>query len=80
MDSRKGCSFKIFSCYHAELSAGNSFPSILVNEMVVEGVEEVRDAVYSHYASHFMVVWVNRPDVDNLVFCTVVSMGGGTGG
>jgi len=34
----------------------------------VEGVSEVRQAVFSHFEDHYKVVVVERPSVENLIF------------
>lgn len=56
---------------------GNSIFSILVNEVVIEGVEEVRHAGFLHFSSHFKAIQMNRLGVDNLVFCTLSYEEGG---
>jgi hypothetical protein len=44
----------------------NSLCSILVGGSLVEGVQLVRQAVFSHFAAHFQAQNVDRPVVDNL--------------
>jgi hypothetical protein len=46
----------------------NSLVSITVNGSVVEGVQPVRQAVFSHFASHFQPHHIQRPAIDGLQF------------
>ncbi|MCI83523.1 cysteine-rich receptor-like protein kinase, partial [Trifolium medium] len=39
-----------------------------VDGVTLEGVTPIRQAVVSHFASHFKAIRVERPGVDNLVF------------
>lgn len=41
----------------------NSLSSILVNGVVVEGVQPIRQAVFSHFKNHFLAPTVARPRV-----------------
>jgi hypothetical protein len=48
-----------------------------VEGVAVEGVTPIRQAVFSHFASHFKALNVERPNVDNLPFKRLsVSEGG----
>jgi len=56
----------------------NSLGPIMVNGAVVEGVLPVRQAVFSHFSSHFQASQMVRPTVDDLHFRTLsFSEGGG---
>ncbi|PNY17864.1 cysteine-rich receptor-like protein kinase, partial [Trifolium pratense] len=46
----------------------NSFSSIQVEGVTVEGVNPIRQAVASHFTFHFKAISVDRPVVDNLIF------------
>ncbi|XP_024636355.1 uncharacterized protein [Medicago truncatula] len=57
--------------FHSVLSRRrrhNALSSILVDDVVVEGVEPIRNAVFTHFAKHFQEVSANRPTVSNLPF------------
>jgi len=57
--------------FHSVLSSRrrrNSLSSILVNRSLVEGVQPVRQAVFSHFAHHFQVHHISRPTVEDLQF------------
>jgi len=56
----------------------NVSSSFLVNEVLVEGVENVRSAVYSHFFSHFQACVVERPSMVGLQFRSM-SYGEGVG-
>ncbi|MCI42411.1 endonuclease/exonuclease/phosphatase family protein, partial [Trifolium medium] len=46
----------------------NSISSIQVGGDTLEGVTPIRQAVASHFASHFKAIDMERPGVDNLAF------------
>ena len=46
----------------------NAIPFFLVNGVVVEGVDNVRGAVFSHFSTHFQGVSVDRPTMEALNF------------
>jgi len=46
----------------------NALCSIVVDGVVVEGVQPIRNAVFTHFAKHFQSTNVERPSVDNLNF------------
>ena len=56
----------------------NSLTSILVNGEVVEGVNPVRQAAFSHFKNHFMSVRVARPTLGTLQFRRLSFMEMGT--
>ena len=49
----------------------NSIPFFLVNGVLVEGVGNVRNAVYSHFSTHFQRRLAQRPSMDSLAFCSL---------
>ncbi|GAU23620.1 hypothetical protein TSUD_386090 [Trifolium subterraneum] len=62
---------KYFHSIMARRRRGNVISSILVDEVNLEGVSPIRQAVVSHFASHFKATHMNRPGVDNLLFKTL---------
>jgi len=46
----------------------NALITLIVNDTMVEGVENVRSVVFHHFESHFKAGNMNRPGVDNLNF------------
>ena len=46
----------------------NAIVSLMVNGDLVEGVQPIRHAVFSHFKDHFVVQNVIRPGVGNLMF------------
>ena len=46
----------------------NNIPFFLVNGALIEGVDNVRNAVYTHFSSHFRPVVASRPSMEGLVF------------
>jgi len=46
----------------------NAIPFFLVNDVLVEGVDNVRGAVFSHFSTHFQGVSVDRPTMEALNF------------
>ncbi|CAJ2627870.1 unnamed protein product [Trifolium pratense] len=59
---------KYFHSVLASRRRGNAISSLQVDGTTVEGVTSIRHAVFSHFASHFKAVSVERPRVDNLIF------------
>ncbi|GAU26497.1 hypothetical protein TSUD_361300 [Trifolium subterraneum] len=59
---------KYFHLVLASRRRGNVISSIQVGGITLEGVNPIRQAVVSHFASHFKAINVDRPGVDNLVF------------
>jgi len=56
----------------------NTICSVLFEEVRIEGVEPVRNAIFTHFAQHFMSQNVVRPSVSNLRFWVLsVTKGGG---
>ncbi|MCI33673.1 endonuclease/exonuclease/phosphatase family protein, partial [Trifolium medium] len=56
----------------------NALSLIMVDGQRVEGVQPVRQAVFSHFSSHFKAVGVDRPRVDDLQFSTLSPSEGGS--
>ena len=57
--------------FHTVLSSRrrrNAIVSLLVNGNIVEGVQPIRHAIYSHFKDHFAATNVSRPRVENLMF------------
>jgi len=46
----------------------NALCSIVVDGVVVDDVQPIRNAVFTHFAEHFQSTNVERPSVDNLNF------------
>jgi hypothetical protein len=46
----------------------NSIVSLLVNGTLIEGVQPIRNVVYSHFKEHFAVQNISRPGAENLLF------------
>lgn len=55
----------------------NYLCTILVDDATVEGVQQVHDVVYSHFAAHLKARNVVRPGVENLQFCALSYAEGG---
>jgi hypothetical protein len=58
---------KYFHFVLASRRRGNAFFSIQVDGVPVDGVHPIRQAVFSHFESHFKGRPVDRPGVDSLV-------------
>ena len=56
----------------------NAIPFFLVNGVLVEGVDNVRSAVFSHFSSHFSATGVEHPSMDGVHF-RMLSQGEGAG-
>lgn len=57
--------------YHAIMSGRrhrNAISSVVVNDNLIEGVDNAREAVFGHFQSHFQAPPINRPKVDDLPF------------
>ncbi|PNX64714.1 cysteine-rich receptor-like protein kinase, partial [Trifolium pratense] len=59
---------KYFHTVAAGRHRGNAISVIQVGGATLEGVSPIRQAVFSHFASHFKSSNVERPGVDNLLF------------
>ncbi|CAJ2669290.1 unnamed protein product [Trifolium pratense] len=59
---------KYFHSILASRRRGNAISTLQVDSTIVEGVSPIRHAVFSHFASHFKAINVDRPRVDNLPF------------
>ena len=60
--------------FHSIMSSrrrANTIVSLFVNGFTVEGVDGIRGAIFSHFASHFRSVVAERPSIDNLNFQTL---------
>jgi len=65
---------QIQSFFHRIMSSGkkrNAIPCFLVDGVLVEGVDNVRNVVFSHFFSHFKSSQVDRPGFDGLNFRTI---------
>ena len=56
----------------------NNIPFFLVNGVLIEGVDNVRNAVYTHFSSHFRPVVASRPSMEGLVFRSLFFREGAT--
>jgi len=57
--------------FHSILSSRrrrNSIVSLLVNSTLVEGVQPIQNAIFSHFRDHFVVQNTSRPGAENLNF------------
>jgi hypothetical protein len=59
---------KYFHSVLASRQRGNTISSIQVDGAIIEGVHPIRQAVFSHFESHFKARRVDRPGVENLAF------------
>jgi hypothetical protein len=59
---------KYFPSMLASRRRGNTISSVWVHGVTLEGVHPIRQAVFSHFATHFKASNVVRPGVDNLRF------------
>ena len=69
---------KFFHSVMAGRRRHNSLSSIMVDGEVVDGVNSIRQAVFSHFKNHFMAVRVARPTLGNLQFRRLSFMEMGT--
>lgn len=54
--------------FHSVLSSRrrqNSIVSLLVNGTLMEGIQPIRNAVFSHFIDHFAAHYTTRPSVEN---------------
>ena len=49
----------------------NAIPFMLANGTLVEGVENVRNAVFAHFRAHFQLAQTHRPSMEALAFRTL---------
>jgi len=64
----------IQSFFHGIMSSRqrrNDIPFYFVNGTLVEGVDNVRRAVFTHFGSHFQPVQAHRPSMEALNFRTI---------
>ncbi|GAU37209.1 hypothetical protein TSUD_144420 [Trifolium subterraneum] len=47
---------------------GNAISNIVVDNVIVEGVPNIREAVFKHFENHFRSVNIARPNIANLQF------------
>ncbi|GAU34505.1 hypothetical protein TSUD_388170 [Trifolium subterraneum] len=59
---------KYFHSVLANHRRGNAISSLQVGDVTVEGVTPIRQEVFSHFASHFKAVNVEKSGVDSLTF------------
>ncbi|GAU30969.1 hypothetical protein TSUD_63800 [Trifolium subterraneum] len=59
---------KYFHTVLAGRRRGNAISMLQADGVALEGVNPIRQAVFSHFASHFKAINVERPGVDNLHF------------
>jgi hypothetical protein len=57
---------------------GNVISSNQVDGVTSEGVQPIRQAVLSHFVSHFKASSMDRPGVDNLQFRRTTTLDGGS--
>jgi hypothetical protein len=69
---------KYFHSAIASRKRRNNLVSIYVNGVMVEGVQPVRQAVFSHFASHFQSLNIQRPKIDDLQFKRLSYADGGS--
>lgn len=62
---------KFFHSVMSRRRCHNVLCSILVDDVVVEGVQPTRNVVFTHFANHFQSVTANRPSVSNLQFSSL---------
>ncbi|MCI21173.1 cysteine-rich receptor-like protein kinase, partial [Trifolium medium] len=69
---------KYFHSVMASRRRGNAISSIQVDGVTLEGVQPIRQAVFSHFASHFQASTVERHGVENLQFSSLTQAEGGS--
>jgi hypothetical protein len=69
---------KYFHSMLATRRRGNAISSIQVEGATLEGVHPIRQAVFSHFATHFKARNVVRPGLDNLNFNRLSALEGGS--
>jgi hypothetical protein len=73
-----GANSKYFHSILASRKRGNAISSIQVEGVTLEGVQPIRQAVFTHFASHFKASIVDRPGVENLQFRSMSILEGGS--
>lgn len=68
--------FKFFHTIMSSRRKRNSIPCFFVDGALVEGVENVRNAVFSHFSSHFKLSSAVCPGLDGLNFRPFLSWRG----
>ncbi|MCH79282.1 cysteine-rich receptor-like protein kinase [Trifolium medium] len=69
---------KFFHSVLASRRRRNTISSIQVDEVILEGVQPIRQAVYTHFASHFKASNVVRHGLENLQFRRLNHLEGGS--
>jgi hypothetical protein len=59
---------KYFHSVLASRRRRNAIVSLLVDGNIVDGVQPIRSAIFSHFKHHFAASNVSRPGVGNLIF------------
>jgi len=59
---------KFFHNIMSSRSRRNTIPFFLVDGLLVEGVDNVRAAVFNHFSSHFKAHRVSRPSMEGMQF------------
>jgi hypothetical protein len=67
---------KYFHSMLATRRRGNAISSVQVDGATLEGVHPIRQAVFSHFATHFKARNVVCPGVDNLIFNRLTAVEG----
>jgi len=68
---------KIFHTVLSYRRRRNSIVSFVENGNIVEGVQPIRSAIFSHFSNHFKHQNVSRPSVGNMNFKTLSPTEGG---
>lgn len=63
-----GANSNFFHNFMSNRRRRNAIPFFLVNGVLVEGVQDVRAAVFDHFSSHYQAHRVHRPSMDGLFF------------
>ena len=66
--------------FHSAMSSRrrrNAIRYVLVDGVLIEGVESVQNAIFTHFPQHFRAQNMERPSVSNLHFCSLSLAGGG---
>ncbi|GAU43818.1 hypothetical protein TSUD_248070 [Trifolium subterraneum] len=61
----------------ASRGRGNAISAINANGIILQGVQPIRQVVFSHFAAHFKASTVDRPGVENLHFRQLTPNEGG---
>jgi hypothetical protein len=62
---------KFFHSVMTSRKRSNALSSVLVDDVVIEGVSGIRTAVFTHFENHFRSVNIVRPQIDNLQFNSI---------